>query len=68
MFDAAGVRKVSEEEVTSLAAQLNSKMAELHHTDAAGWYKMFKLVDDDNSGKISFREFERLVRQAQLQQ
>jgi len=53
----------SEEEVVLLARMLHLRLEELYQ-DARerSWFKLFKHMDPDGSGLISYVEFERLVR------
>ena len=57
----ANVTRASEEEVRALSMQLNTRM-QWHQGSEGSWYQLFKIVDEDGSGKISISELERLVR------
>lgn len=62
--DGAPAPKVaSQEELETVASLLNKRLAEvIEDAGASGWYKLFNHIDDDGSGKISFWEFEDMVR------
>lgn len=53
----------SEEEVVLLARMLHLRLEELYQDPRErSWFKLFKHMDPDGSGLISYVEFERLVR------
>ena len=59
----ASERRATEADVRSLAALLNSKLADLFPPpDTPSWFKLFRHVDDNSSGKIAFAEFVHMVR------
>ena len=58
----AGVPTAPEPMVRDLALRLNAKMAALFPVGGATWYRLFRHMDDDNSGKISCYELSKLVR------
>ena len=64
----SGIGKASQEEVKQLAARLYEKMHQLFAVVHNGvpskvsWYRLFKHMDDDESGLISFVEFADMVR------
>ena len=64
----SGIAKASQEEVKQLAARLHEKMHQLFAVVHNGvpskvsWYRLFKHMDDDESGLISFVEFADMVR------
>ena len=59
----AGLEPASEEEVGALAEQVSAKMPQLlpMGTERA-WIKLFKLLNEDGTGRLSFAEFSKLVR------
>ena len=49
--------------VTDLAVRLNGQLNKVvADPGARSWVKLFNKVDEDGSGKISYAEFERMVR------
>ena len=59
----ADVPKADEEEVRVLAEQLTSKMSELYKASERSWIKVFKLVDGEQSGRLTYEQFLLMVRQ-----
>ena len=59
----AGVEAASDDQVAALAEQINGAMAQLlpKGTERA-WIKLFKLLDEDGSGRLSFGEFTKMIR------
>jgi Ca2+-binding EF-hand superfamily protein len=57
-----GVEAAGKGEVKELSSTVNAKLAELYPGDPGAWYKLFKLVDLDGSGRVSWSEFETMVR------
>lgn len=67
--DTTPTAPATEEQVTALSEQLNAKMHELFAAKyaptmnaKAGWFRLFKHIDDDGSGLISYDEFKGMVR------
>lgn len=58
----AGVRPASREAVRAFSEACNMRLCELHAPSKRLWIRLFKRVDADNSGLISFTEFSQLVR------
>ena len=56
------VEAASEEEVTSLAELFTTRMAIIYKGTDCSWVKLFKFMDDDHSGRISYAEFKSMVR------
>ena len=57
--------KASEAEVKELSVKFNKRLAEVRPRDATSgnnFYRLFKHMDVDNSGRISFTEFAQMVR------
>ena len=52
----------SAEVVQQLSEQLNAKMAMFPDPQTRSWFKLFKHMDDDGSGRISYAELEDMVR------
>jgi Ca2+-binding EF-hand superfamily protein len=55
----AAAEPATEEEVIALSRKLNAVMAE---ADIGGWYKLFRRMDDADTGKVTFHQLERAVR------
>mmetsp|Transcript_41625 Transcript_41625/g.77552 ORF Transcript_41625/g.77552 Transcript_41625/m.77552 type:complete len:455 (-) Transcript_41625:35-1399(-) len=56
-------RIATEDECTQMSLTLNQRMIEVFpDPQARSWYKLFNHMDDDCSGKISFYEWEDMVR------
>ena len=61
--DLGNVGRFNEEELVGMAVRFVQRMAELEpDANKRGWYNLFKHMDDDGSGKISFPELVDLVR------
>lgn len=60
------VTKASEDEVVAMAEQLTTKMASLFAGSDRAWIKLFKFMDDDNNGRISYDELKTMVRKMLL--
>ena len=61
----ASLPKADDEEVRRLSAMMNQKLHLVAAPDGAhGWFHLFRHIDDDGSGRISFLELERAVRQS----
>ena len=64
--------RASDEAVREVAALLHVRMRQIGSESAGGerkhdsWFKLFKHMDDDGSGKVAYVEFEGLVRQELL--
>ena len=61
----AGVQPAGEEEVASLSRRFNEEMMKLFDVpgaSSAAWFKLFSFMDDDKSGKVTFKEFKHMVR------
>ena len=58
----AQVQASSVEEVQAMAERLNAKLEMFPDPQARSWYKMFKHIDEDASGRISYHEFMLMVR------
>lgn len=59
------VPRAEEDEVRELSHRFNSQLAVLRPRDATNgnnWYRLFKHMDVDGSGRISFKEFHHMVR------
>ena len=54
-----GVEPASQEEVVALAQALNSKLEPKQQKE---WFKIFKSMDEDGSGRITYDEFKGFVR------
>ena len=59
---AADTDALSALEVRAISALLNRKMTSMG-MGTTGWFKLFRLVDADGSGLISFEEVHRLIRE-----
>jgi Ca2+-binding EF-hand superfamily protein len=59
----AGIEKATKEEVVALAEQLTTKLTALFPGSHRGWIKLFKSMDDDGNGRITFEEMQIMVRQ-----
>ena len=60
-----GVKPASDEEVASLSRRFNEEMTKLFDVpgaSSAAWFKLFSSMDDDKSGKVTFKEFRHMVR------
>lgn len=56
-------RKATNAEQESVAVMLNHRMEQIFlDPQARSWYKLFCHMDDDLSGKVSFHEFEDMIR------
>lgn len=65
LFRALGpqVTPASEEEVITMGMQILEAFSHVEmNPDARGWFKLYKVMDRDDDGRISLDEFERLVR------
>jgi Ca2+-binding EF-hand superfamily protein len=65
LLDTAGAppRAATSNECHDFSLMLNKRMIDLFlDPGARSWYKLFVHMDDDGSGKITFREFEELTR------
>jgi len=58
----ADVAAASGDETRSLSEQFNAKMSDIFLPDERNWYRLFKRVDLDGSGRISYTEFSAMVR------
>ena len=56
---AADADSISEAEVRAISAQLNEQMVVMGTTS---WFKLFRLIDADGSGLISFDEVQHMIR------
>lgn len=56
------VEKAGEDEVVGLAELLTTQMAKLFPGTDRSWIKLFKIIDEDQSGRISFEELKGMVR------
>lgn len=61
-LEAAGVPLPTDEEVTELSRQFNGRLAEAMRGKTGTWYTLFKEVDDDASGLITYDEMRTVVR------
>ena len=60
----AGVTPASPDEVQALSALFNNRLAEMYEDPALRqWFKLFRHMDDDNSGRITYSELARTVRE-----
>ena len=58
-----GVTCADDDEVREMAGRLHARTCEIISDPLArGWFKLFKHMDDDGSGRVSFAAFEDLVR------
>jgi Ca2+-binding EF-hand superfamily protein len=59
-----GVPSASEAEVRELSEACNARMLELVGYDPtkAAWFKFYRRVDSDQSGRIDFKEFRHMLR------
>ena len=51
------------EQIDAIAKQMNSRLAASLVLRHEGWFKFFKLMDDDDSGRIAYAELARGLRQ-----
>ena len=58
----ADVAPASEAEVAVLAEQLLEKTSQLFPFTERAWFKLFRVVDADHSGRISFDEYTHMIR------
>lgn len=56
------VERAGEEEVVALAEQLTTQMAKIFPGTDRSWMKLYKFMDDDQSGRISYAELKGMVR------
>ena len=59
----ADASPAGEGDLASLAIDFTKKMQEMFAGTNMAWYKLFKSVDDDGSGHISFLELQKMVRE-----
>lgn len=57
----ANVPTATEEQVVELANHLTRRMASLYAGQERAWYKIYKFMDEDNSGRVEFYEFSKMV-------
>ena len=58
-----GVEPAGADECRAVAARMHKRMCELSPDPSArGWFRLFKRMDDDGSGRVSYAELEELVR------
>ena len=50
-------------DLASLAVDFTKKMQQMFAGTNMAWFKLFKSVDDDGSGHISFQELQKMVRE-----
>ena len=61
--DLANVVRLNADEVVGMSVRFVQRMAELEpDANKRGWYNLFKHMDDDGSGKITFPELVDMVR------
>lgn len=58
----ADCQAAPDDEVNTLAEQMNAAMARLYPGQERAWVKLFKYIDTDSSGRISYNEFNVMVR------
>ena len=60
----AGVRAAREEQVVELSTKLNEQMVRIIADPMARqWFKLFRHMDDDDSGRISYAELAGMIRE-----
>ena len=58
-----GIEPAGADECRAVAARMHKRMCELSPDPSArGWFRLFKRMDDDGSGRVSYAELEELVR------
>ena len=61
---ASAVAAATEEEVMALSTRLNVRLCQMVEPPATpSWFKLFRAVDDDGSGHISYSELHKMVRE-----
>ena len=59
-----GVAPASPDDVLALSTLFNNRLAEMYEDPALRqWFKLFRHMDDDNSGRITYSELARTVRE-----
>ena len=56
------VQSADEDEELSLSRLLNEKLSIFPDPNARSWYKLFRHIDDDGSGRVSYAELVDLLR------
>lgn len=54
------------EEVTALAEQMTTSMQRLFPGQERAWSKLFRVIDADDSGRLSYQEFAEMIRKKLL--
>ena len=62
----ADVETASAEEVQALSEELNAKMIIFPDPQTRDWFKLFRHMDDDDSGRIAYKELAGMVREELL--
>ena len=57
----ADVDAASEADLVTLAEQLTTRNTQLFPNAERGWFKLFRLIDEDKSGQIDYEEFSRVM-------
>ena len=58
----ADVEKASQEDMRALSVRFNVRMLDILPPGEQEWFSLFKAVDTDKSGRISFEEFASMIR------
>ena len=59
----ACIETASKEEVRLLSVRFNVRMSQILLPSQQNWFYLFRVVDADGSGRISYDEFERMIRE-----
>ena len=58
----ASVKAATASEVAEMASAMTRRMHELYVGSSAAWFRLFKHMDSDGSGRVTYGEFAELVR------